>query len=104
MLLFLAPSAPRNFNLTNNGSADTLMASWDEPDPTNGIIRNFTIKCNGSEVILVLDSSSVDGTVLLEDLMPFTNYVCVISANTSAGEGPDSASSDATTAEAGQTS
>ena len=87
------------------GSPNTLSASWMTPDPANGIITGFTISCNTPGVMLppllvVIDESSVSTTLM--DLTAFTEYVCVISANTSAGEGPPSNSDTAMTDEDGK--
>jgi hypothetical protein len=83
-------------------SPDTLMASWRAPEPTNGIISNYTIRCLdvGSNVMIdsfiITDVSTLSTT--LGGLTAFTNYECTISASTGAGKGnssdPQSASTD----------
>ncbi len=96
----LVPSAPRNVSLSMvSGSPNTLSASWDIPEPTNGIISNYTINCNSS------DSVTVTGSTLsanLSGLTPFTTYSCMISASTGAGEGTASNTVTATTDEDGK--
>ena len=82
------------------------MASWMEPDPTNGIISNYTIRCNNSnstmtrEPQVITDVSALSAT--LDGLMPFTTYECTISASTGAGEGASSGPQSATTDEEGE--
>ena len=87
-------------------SPRTLMASWMEPDPTNGIISNYTIRCNDTISIVVrapqviTDVSALSAT--LDGLTPFTTYECTISASTGAGEGASSGPQNATTDEGGK--
>ncbi len=96
----LVPTVPRNFALSMvSGSPNTLSASWDIPEPTNGIISNYTINCNSS------DSVTVTGSILsanLSSLDPFTTYSCTISASTGAGEGNASVPAIETTVEDGK--
>ena len=86
-------------------SPHTLMASWMEPDPTNGIVSNYTIRCNDtiSNIVrvpqVVTNVSALSAT--LDGLMPFTMYECTISASTGAGEGASSGPQSATTDEDG---
>ena len=79
-------------------SPNQLRASWVVPDPTNGLITNYTIRCNSSNTqpFMTMETSFVIG-----DLRPFTYYSCNVSATTSAGEGPSSDSRTALTAEDG---
>ena len=100
-------SAPTNFMLTRvDGSSTTLSASWNVPETTNGIISNYTIRCNttGSDIMmlapLTVDKSTL--TTTLEGLIPFTEYTCTISASTGAGEGDSSGPQTATTDEDGK--
>jgi hypothetical protein len=102
----IVPSAPREFMLLMvEGSSSTLMASWMAPDPTNGIIARYTIRCNQTnpnmmlEPMVVTDVSTFSAT--LRGLTAFTDYECTISASTGAGEGNSSDPQNATTNEAG---
>ena len=87
-------------------SPHTLMASWMESDPTNGIISNYTIRCTNTnstmarEPQVITDVSALSAT--LDGLTPFTTYECTISASTGAGEGASSGPQSATTAEGGK--
>ena len=86
-------------------SSTTLMATWLTPEPANGVISSYTIACNSIEdpVLMVrFDISAFNTSTLLTGLQPFTEYQCVISASTGAGEGTASAPQTATTDEAGE--
>ena len=84
-------------------SPHTLMASWMEPNPTNG---NYTIRCNNTNTTMarepqvITDVSALSAT--LDGLTPFTTYECTISASTGAGEGASSDPQSATTDEDGK--
>ena len=88
------------------GSSTTLLASWMEPETTNGIISNYTISCNTTDSdIMMLEPLTVDEstlTTILEGLTPFTGYTCTISASTGAGEGDSSGPQMASTDEDGK--
>ncbi|ORU94950.1 MAG: hypothetical protein A6F71_10070 [Cycloclasticus sp. symbiont of Poecilosclerida sp. M] len=76
------------------------------PETTNGIISDYTINCNitGSN-IMMLAPLTVNGstfTATLEELTPFTEYMCTISASTGAGEGDSSGPQTVTTDEDGK--
>lgn len=108
-LLFTGPSAPGGFSLVQvSGSPNTLLASWTEPVPANGVILGYTISCNvigDMGPVEAVAPFSFSGTLqegMLTGLLPFTQYTCVISANTSAGEGAASGPLTATTDEAGK--
>ena len=94
-MLSMVPNSPR-----------TLMASWMEPNPTNGIISNYTIRCNNTNTTMarepqvITDVSALSAT--LDGLTPFTTYECTISASTGAGEGASSGPQSATTDEDGK--
>ncbi len=81
-------------------SPNTLSASWVIPDPANGIITGYTIRCSTPSVSLLLPGTAQSAA--LDNLVPFTQYQCSISANTSAGEGPATETQIATTDEDGE--
>lgn len=81
------------------------MAAWIPPEPPNGIITAYSIFCrlSGDEnfnLVGVVMPPSLERT--LDDLMPFTNYTCVVTANTSAGEGQETEPRTATTDQDGE--
>ena len=84
------------------GSSTTLNASWLAPNPANGMITGYTIRCS---VPSALEFSGIDGednSFILQDLMPFTVYQCQITATTSVGEGDPSETQTARTDEDGK--
>eukprot|EP00731_Ephydatia_muelleri_P007375 Em0003g1623a len=99
------PSSPLALSVfTVSGSTNQLSASWSSPIPKNGIIVAYTIYCNtsasqaypeqvmGSNVPTV--RSVVNGTTLAvtfsTGLIPYSQYDCYVTANTSVGEGTPS--------------
>ena len=101
----IVPSRPLVFNLTPIGDPNQLMASWSPPDPTNGIITAYTVFCKmpSDEEFTIrdtLNNSTLSATIM--KLMPFTNYECYVTANTSVGEGPPSNNDTAMTDEDGE--
>ena len=97
-----------------NGNPTQLRASWLPPNPPNGIITGYTVYCNVStdqvyeeqvptgETLFAVGVLNDDTAVLVTGLMPFTRYVCVVTANTSAGEGELSDPQNATTDQDGE--
>ncbi len=69
------------------GSPNTLSASWDIPEPTNGIISGYTINCSSSGGMVDFSFNESVLSTSLSGLTPFTEYSCTISASTGAGEG-----------------
>ena len=100
----VVPSPPGNFSLSEVAGAPTsLLASWAVPDPENGIISGYIINCSTSsgEVLEPFSASSEVTSSVLNGLTAFTEYTCVISATTGAGEGSASDIQRATTVEDG---
>ena len=86
-----------------DNSSSTLSALWMVPENTNGVISNYTIRCNTTDsdiAPVTVDESTLSTT--LEGLTPFTEYTCTISASTGAGEGGSSTPQTATTDEDGK--
>ena len=90
ILLLIAPdAAPSNFTAVPATSRSATI-SWDLPpaDEQNGVIIlyviNVTIVATGQSFQL----TSTNTTFTVDDLTPYTNYVCIIAAVTSAGTGP----------------
>ena len=109
-----APSAPPMFWLfTVDGNSTLLDASWNPPDPPNGIITAYTVYCNTSSVqfypeqiptgntVFTVEVLNGDTAALVSGLTAFTRYECSVTANTSAGEGESSNVQSARTYESG---
>jgi len=99
-----APSPPINFSLsTVPGNSTVLEARWEEPEVPNGILRNYTVRCNDTLEFPVATANSTDVVVTsLTGLTAFTVYECLVYATTDGGQGNSSESSVATTAEYGK--
>lgn len=82
-------------------SPNSLSASWMVPDTTNGIISGYTINCTtqSEEGMMTFNIDAGNTATMLGDLRAFTEYTCVISATTGAGEGAFSDPQTETTAE-----
>ena len=93
-------------------SSNELQASWQEPIAPNGVLNvltNYTIFCNissdqfYSELLSATDymnTTTADNTVFtLTGLMPFTNYICYVTASNGGGESGPSNNSTARTNE-----
>ena len=88
LLFFAVPSAPLNFDLRQSTSS-SLLASWDVPATRNGIIQGYTVSCNATPMATPITFDAPSDTLVLNltSLLPFTNYTCSVTANTSAGAG-----------------
>ncbi len=103
------------------GGPFSLDVSWDLPNDPNGVITYYNIYCvvyqdsnmgSGDATVVdsltaisnnnVIMSSQMNTTVT--SLVPFTNYLCYASANTSVGEGSVSTPVSGTTDEYSKTS
>ena len=105
-LISAAPSSPVNFSLsTVPGNSAVLEARWEEPEVPNGILRNYTVVCNGT-LEFQAEASSNDGSGVVQtsltDLTAFTVYECIVYATTDGGRGNSSDPSVAMTAEDGE--
>ena len=76
----MADDSPSSVNLT-----------WDPPpfEMQNGRIRRYNIEITEVETGDVLEFTSTSSNITVEDLVPFYNYTCTVSAETVA-EGPSS--------------
>ena len=98
----VGPTAPQNFMLeTIPMSSSQLQASWNTPNPTNGRITGYIIRCSTPDDPALLTFEEDRTSLILERLSPFTNYTCDVSATTGAGEGSSSESRTAQTDEDG---
>ena len=108
-----APSAPLNFTLSQVPMRPMeLEARWTIPEEPNGIIINYTVMCNGSEMMtrsiafngsdIQLGSGENEISVTLVGLDPFTVYECSVSAATKGGVGDASETAVARTEQDGE--
>jgi len=103
LFCLLAPSAPKELMLTpliNNPTQ--LIATWLEPDVTNGIIE-YILYCNtisSSSFPFTLTSQSTRLDIV--NLNPYTNYTCTTRARNNVGFSPFSNAAYAQTSQAGK--
>ena len=99
---WLVPSVPRRFTLLSNSSS-TLVATWQEPEASNGILLGYNIYCltyGGLNLSFTAITSEL--SALIDNLMPFTNYTCEVRASTLVGESAPSNTDMARTDESGR--
>ena len=102
----LAPSAaPLNLAADLNATShDSFYLSWDPlpPEEQNGIILGYVINItdisSGDVQQLFADSNNLT----VDSLSPYTTYVCIVAAYTSAGTGPVSAEMSVQTQESSE--
>ena len=88
---------PTDFKVSQTSSR-SLTLSWRPIDPLlqNGVITNYTLKCNSSMMYPMqvspdvnIEASNEEYSVPIQELIPGTSYQCTVYANTSEGRGPD---------------
>ena len=90
------------------GSTNQLMAKWEPPNPTNGIITAYMVYCNVSvnQTNAMYIKTSVNGTTHAVTFSirsdPLALYSCYVTANTSVGEGTPSSVVVGRTGESGE--
>ena len=114
------PTEPRNFQLTTVSSMQ-LQATWLPPEPANGEIIAYTVYCRISQDQMYeeqqpgtdnndftkqisnneFSNNGSELSLMINGLLPFTNYDCNVTASTSVGEGMQSNVSSNRTNEAG---
>ena len=99
------------------GSPSQLQVSWDPPNQPNGLILSYNVYCyelttndgsgsgSNDQILYPVDALRlvvIPGNVseaIVSGLIPYTQYDCYVTANTSVGEGNISAVLSATTDE-----
>ena len=82
-LLCLVPSEPQLEMVSVNSSSVNLQ--WTTPDPPNGVITQYSIQLNGTDID---DLNSSVRMYTIGGLSPDTVYVLQLSAHTIVGKGP----------------
>ena len=93
---------PENLNVEATTS-ESITLSWSPPDMQshNGIITGYLINVTAIRTGETFQLSSVTTNLVIQSLRPFTMYICVIAAETTAGTGPFSISLIVQTNESG---
>ena len=97
-LLHTVPSNPIISNVSRiSASPNVLYIMWDHPNEPNGMILYYSIYyCGPMRIVAWLLSTSLclkwkvlgnHSETIIHGLLPYTNYTCFVTANTSAGEG-----------------
>ena len=87
VLFFSEPSSPVNLTI-NYFDSTTLLLSWLEPVPSNGIVTEYFINCSSDVISKYYTNRTTNTTKLISGLQPFTNYTCSVTAYTKVGGGP----------------
>ena len=100
---FVAPSMPPENLISEATTSESVTLNWSPPDiqSQNGIITGYLINVTEIETGETFQVSSATTNLVIQSLRPFTTYVCVIAAETSAGTGPFSISLTVQTKESG---
>ena len=85
-LSFTAPGDVAPPSVTANSST-SLQVTWTEPTTPNGIIVSYSLfnTTTDDNTDMLLTSSSVPGSFLVDGLEPFTEYGFVVEVCTAAG-------------------
>lgn len=71
-------------------TSHSVTFSWDPPPPDeqNGIITEYFINITVANSGDIFQESTAEHSLSINTFQPFTTYLCVIAASTSAGTGP----------------
>ncbi|XP_069830088.1 phosphatidylinositol phosphatase PTPRQ isoform X2 [Dendropsophus ebraccatus] len=71
-----------------NVTSTSVLLSWDAPEHPNGIITGYYLQIYGPQGNYPIFTTQV--SIVLEDLLPFTQYFVFVAASTIKGTGPPS--------------
>ncbi len=102
--MILAPSGPPQSPTASALSALSIQISWQAPllPDRNGMITGYVINVTSLDTGISQQLTSVNTTIQVPNLAPYTNYVCIVAANTAIGVGPFSTVINVQTLEAGK--
>ena len=100
---YVAPSGPPQSITAAALSALSIEINWLAPllPEQNGRITGYVINITSLNTGVIQQLTSVNTTLQIRNLTPFTNYVCVVAARTAVGVGPFSTVINVQTLEAG---
>ena len=101
--VFSVPSgSPQNLVVTAMSSR-SLRLTWEPPfeENRNGIITGYTISITNEDGV-AMEITATNTSAVVTNLRPFTTYTSSITASTSVGEGPPTATVSRTTPEDGE--
>ena len=93
LLLYLVPSGFPQMFQEESRSSRSLSFSWDVllPENQNGIVVSYTVniyEASKGQIAATRQLPSHQLSLIVNNLLPFTNYLCSIAASTSVGVGP----------------
>lgn len=85
-------------------SSTSVTLSWEPPplENQNGVIIGYIIRITSANSGESQELQSTTATITISSLQPFTTYIIVVTAETSAGTGPYSSELMVTTQEDGK--
>jgi len=85
-------------------TSESFSLHWSPPEGQfqNGIITGYLVNVTAIGTPEILQVSSITNSVVMRSLRPFTTYVCIVAAETSAGIGPFSIAITVQTNESGK--
>lgn len=90
ILFFSVPNAyPQNF-VGVASSPRSALFTWEPPSPDkqNGIIVEYLINITAANTGETFQQSTAENSLRIDNLKPYTTYLCIVAASTSAGIGP----------------
>lgn len=68
----------------------SITISWTAPAPglLNGAVTGYIINVTHADTLVTVQYNSGSTNVVISNLEPYTTYICVVAAETSAGNGP----------------
>lgn len=103
-LCHIVPSGPAQELNVSVVSFEEVVISWEPPDEAdqNGIITSYLVNITHVVTHQSVTRTSKNTSLFLEDLRPFTSYICRVAASTHVGVGPFSIPVGFLTQEAGK--
>lgn len=85
-------------------TSESFSLHWSPPEGQfqNGIITSYLVNVTAIGTPEIIQVSSITNSVVMRSLRPFTTYVCIVAAETSAGIGPFSTAITIQTNESGK--
>ena len=68
----------------------SITIAWTAPEPglLNGAVTGYIINVTHSDTLVTVQYNSITTSLVINNLEPFTTYICVVAAETAAGNGP----------------
>ena len=93
MMCCSVPAGPPRQLSSVSESSTSITVSWSAPAVPNGVITEYQLQCSGRGQTFSHTVMGSQTSTTLNGLLPYTSYSCSITAHTSAGGGPEAATS-----------